>query len=52
MIESPREDRRELPTLSSTLLQRVRDMNPDGWNRLVEVFGPIVYRWCRQSGVS
>lgn len=52
MTESPRDEQRELPTLSTTLLQRVRDMHPDGWSRLVEVFGPIVYRWCRQSGVS
>jgi RNA polymerase sigma-70 factor (ECF subfamily) len=49
---SPRDEQRELPTLSTTLLKRVREMHPDGWSRLVEVFGPIVYRWCRQSGVS
>jgi hypothetical protein len=51
VTESPRDEQRELPTLSTALLQRVRDMHPDGWSRLVEVFGPIVYRWCRQSGV-
>ena len=27
-------------------------MQPDAWARLVEIFGPIVYRWCRQSGLS
>jgi RNA polymerase sigma-70 factor (ECF subfamily) len=27
-------------------------MQPDAWTRLVEIFGPIVYRWCRQSGLS
>ena len=43
--------RSELPTISSTLLQRVQQMQPDAWSRLVEVFGPIVYRWCRQSGL-
>ena len=42
----------DLPTLSSTLLDRVQKMQPDAWTRLVEVFGPIVYRWCRQSGLS
>ncbi|MFN3190131.1 MAG: RNA polymerase sigma factor [Aureliella sp.] len=26
-------------------------MEPAQWNRLAEVFGPIVYRWCRASGV-
>lgn len=44
--------RSELPSLSSTLLDRVRQMQPDAWARLVEVFGPIVYRWCRQSGLT
>lgn len=52
MTDSPRNEQRELPTLSTTLLQRIRDMNPDGWSRLVEVFGPIVYQWCRRAGVS
>ena len=26
-------------------------MDPAGWNRLVLVFAPIVYRWCRRSGI-
>lgn len=26
-------------------------MEPEGWSRLVGTFGPIVYRWCRASGV-
>ena len=42
----------ELPSLSSTMLERVRQMQPDAWSRLVTVFGPIVYRWSRQSGLS
>ena len=41
----------ELPTASSSLLNRLRDMDPDGWSRLVDVFGPIIYRWCRRAGV-
>ena len=27
-------------------------MQPDAWNRLVETFGPMVYRWARQSGLN
>ena len=27
-------------------------MEPAAWSRLVETFGPIVYRWCRGSGVD
>ena len=26
-------------------------MDADAWHRLVSVFGPIVYRWCRSSSV-
>lgn len=42
----------ELPSLSSSLLVRVQEMQPEGWARLVEIFSPIVYRWSRQSGLS
>ena len=42
----------EIPTLSSFLLSDVQQMRPEGWSRLVHTFGPIVYRWCRASGVS
>ncbi len=34
------------------LLAQLKSMDPEGWSRLVHVFGPIVYRWCRTSGVS
>ncbi|TWT66433.1 RNA polymerase sigma factor RpoE [Allorhodopirellula solitaria] len=26
-------------------------MAPEQWERLASVFGPIIYRWCRSSGV-
>lgn len=42
----------EHPTLSSMLLGDVKQMDPQAWSRLVHTFGPIVYRWCRSSGVS
>lgn len=41
----------EHPTLSSMFLADVQQMDPEGWSRLVNTFGPIVYRWCRTSGV-
>ncbi len=44
--------REELPTLSSSLLDRLQQMHPDAWGDLVTVFSPIVYRWCRQSGLG
>ncbi len=44
-------DRPEHPTISSNWLEGARSMDPLAWSRLVSVFGPIVYRWCRSSHV-
>lgn len=41
----------EHPTLSSQFLLGVQRMEPALWSRLVTTFGPVVYRWCRTSGV-
>lgn len=41
----------EHPTLSNPFLEGVKQLDPSQWSRLVETFGPIVYRWCRLSGV-
>lgn len=38
-------------SISSTLLKQVRQRRPEAWQRLVELTGPLVYRWCRASGV-
>lgn len=42
----------EIPTLSSNLLHAVQSMDAYSWSRLVNSFGPVVYRWCRASGVK
>jgi RNA polymerase sigma-70 factor (ECF subfamily) len=44
--------RGELPTLSSMWLAGAKANDAEAWHRLVDTFGPIVYRWCRVSGVS
>ncbi len=36
-------------SVSSTLLERVRCQEPDAWRRLVDLYGPLVYRWCRRA---
>jgi len=41
----------EHPTLSTLWLEALQQLEPQAWSRLVTVFGPIVYRWCRASGV-
>jgi RNA polymerase sigma-70 factor, ECF subfamily len=42
----------EPSTISSTLLDQVRAREPAAWQRLVELYGPVVYGWCRQLGVN
>ncbi len=42
----------EHPTLSSMLLAQVQQMDSQGWDRLVQIFGPIIYRWCRTAGID
>lgn len=37
---------------SSTLIQRVHDRDPDAWDDLAELYGPLVYRWTRQCGLQ
>ena len=44
-------NRPEHPTLSTNWLAGAQKMDADAWHRLVSVFGPIVYRWCRASSV-
>jgi RNA polymerase sigma-70 factor (ECF subfamily) len=36
---------------SATLLERARSQSPEAWERLVELYGPLVYRWCRAAGL-
>lgn len=47
----PSDEPQSLPSLSSSLLLRVQDMQPEAWARLVDVFSPIIYRWARQAGL-
>jgi len=44
--------RDEIPSLSTSLLQRARQMNAEAWGRIVDVFSPIIYRWARTSGLA
>lgn len=49
-MNNPQPD--SLPSLSSSLLIRVQEMQPDAWARMVDVFSPIIYQWARRSGLS
>jgi RNA polymerase sigma-70 factor (ECF subfamily) len=37
---------------SRSLLQRARDHQPEAWERLVGLYGPLVRHWCRRAGVA
>jgi RNA polymerase sigma-70 factor, ECF subfamily len=39
-------------SISSTLLESVKARKPDAWRRLVDLYGQVVYRWCRKSGLK
>src|SRR6266853_6310705 len=39
------------PTPSSLLI-RVRTKSPLAWERLVALYGQLIYRWCRQAGLQ
>jgi RNA polymerase sigma-70 factor (ECF subfamily) len=42
----------EVAPTSTTLLYNIQVMDPEGWRRFVHVYGPLVYRWCRSSGLQ
>jgi RNA polymerase sigma-70 factor, ECF subfamily len=42
----------EPSSVSSTLLDQIRARQPEAWQRLVDLYGPVVYRWCRQLGMT
>lgn len=37
---------------SSSLISRVKRHDATAWARLSDLFGPLVYYWCRRSGLS
>lgn len=39
-------------SFSSTLLEQLRLRRPEAWQRLVRLYGPVAYRWCRRSNLA
>ncbi len=37
---------------SISLLQRAKSDDQEAWQRLVRLYGPLVYGWCRRAGLS
>jgi RNA polymerase sigma-70 factor (ECF subfamily) len=42
----------ESSSVSSTFLDRLRSRGPEAWERFLRLYGPVVYRWCRRSGLA
>jgi RNA polymerase sigma-70 factor (ECF subfamily) len=42
----------ESSSVSSTLLNQLRLRRPEAWERFVRLYSPIIYRWCRRSGLT
>ena len=37
---------------ASSLLEQLKMAEPAGWSRLVHLYGPLVYGWCRRMGLQ
>jgi len=37
---------------STTLLPKVQARDPEAWQRLVRLYSPLVFHWCRRAGLS
>src|SRR5687768_11412010 len=42
----------ETASTSTSLLARVRALEPDAWVRLLQLYGPLVYSWSRHGGLQ
>jgi len=36
----------------STLIRRVQSFDQDAWRQLTELYGPLVFHWCRRMGLG
>ena len=37
---------------SSILIERLRQKDQEAWGRFVHLYGPLVFHWCRRSGLQ
>jgi RNA polymerase sigma-70 factor (ECF subfamily) len=42
---------RDSASTSTSLVERVKARDPRAWEHLVDLYGPLVYRYCRQMGL-
>jgi RNA polymerase sigma-70 factor (ECF subfamily) len=41
-----------IPDTSWNLLRSVQDGSPEAWRRIVDLYAPVVARWCRRAGLQ
>ncbi len=42
----------DLESTSESLIDGVRRFDESAWRRLLLIYGPLVYRWCRRAGLQ
>lgn len=52
ITDNPRTGTASFGSTSSSLLDRVKSRDPDAWTRLVDLYGPLVFDWCRSAGLQ
>jgi RNA polymerase sigma-70 factor (ECF subfamily) len=45
-------DRANASSTSLSLLHHAKAHDDQAWRRLVDLYGPVIYRWCRRSGLA
>lgn len=51
-ITTPPADSSSDSVTSTTLLERVVQRDPEAWQRLVALYGPLIFHWARRQGMS
>ena len=46
------DDARAPDATSPSLIERLGNQSADAWRRLVAIYSPLIYRWCRGMGVT
>jgi RNA polymerase sigma-70 factor (ECF subfamily) len=41
----------ESASIATSVLVRLREQDQGAWEKLVGLYGPVVYRWCRRAGL-
>lgn len=39
-------------SVTSSLLTRAKNLDDDAWRRLVRIYSPLIYGWCRKSSLN